>query len=142
MFRKEDALKLKDSPFLQFRYCGDWLFWFQIAMQGGGIIEIYKKLNYFRQHNNKLTTTSRRLGGGFAEDIKVVHYMEQALPHLDKYKETATAWQCYTAKSNACPPDRKQKNSFSNCFPTNSMPTKLTTASNEEIKSSVCSYPP
>lgn len=87
LFRKEDALKLKDSPFLQFRYCGDWLFWFQIAMQGGGIIEIYKKLNYFRQHNNKLTTTSRRLGGGFAEDIKVVHYMEQALPHLDKYKK-------------------------------------------------------
>lgn len=31
------------------RYCGDWMFWIEIAMQGN-VVNISRELNYFRQH--------------------------------------------------------------------------------------------
>lgn len=85
LFRREFAVNLAHSEFLSMRYCGDWLFWFQMAMQGK-VIEVYRKLNYFRQHTQKVTVNSRVSGKGVAEDIRVVYYMESQLPALSIYK--------------------------------------------------------
>lgn len=85
VFSREAAMRLSQSPFLSMRYSGDWMFWFQMAMQGD-IIEIYENLNYFRLHEKKVTENGKKLGTGIKEDIDVVHYMEQALPHLSEYK--------------------------------------------------------
>lgn len=85
LFRREFAVNLAHSEFLSMRYCGDWLFWFQMAMQGK-VIEVYRKLNYFRQHTQKVTVNSRASGKGVAEDIRVVYYMERQLPTLSTYK--------------------------------------------------------
>lgn len=86
LFRREYAAKLVHSDFLQMRYCGDWLFWFQMALQGK-VIEVYKNLNYFRQHDKKVTVNSYRSGKGIAEDIQVVNFMESNLPLLSQYKK-------------------------------------------------------
>ena len=86
LFKREYAVQFAHSDFLNMRYCGDWLFWFQMAMQGG-VIEVYKILNYFRQHNQKVTQRSHHSGQGIAEDIKVLHYMETCLPTLTAYKK-------------------------------------------------------
>lgn len=85
-FRREYALKLTDSDFINMRYCGDWLFWAQMAMQGG-VVEIYRNLNYFRQHESKVTVSADRTGGGIAEGIQIVKQLEAMLPSLDEYKK-------------------------------------------------------
>ena len=51
-------------------------FWFYMAMQGD-IIERYEVLNYFRQHNQKVTVKAENNGGGKSEDIEIVRIMEQ-----------------------------------------------------------------
>lgn len=86
LFRREFALRLQNSDFITMRYCGDWLFWFQMSMQGK-VIEIYKNLNYFRQHSSKVTINSHNSGKGIIEDIDVVSYMEKHLSSLSKYKK-------------------------------------------------------
>lgn len=86
IFRREYALNLTDSDFVHMRYCGDWLFWFEMSMQGL-VIEVYHNLNYFRQHAAKATAASRCHGSGVREDIQVVRRMEQKLCGLNVYKK-------------------------------------------------------
>lgn len=87
IFRREYALKLAGSPFLSMKYCGDWLFWFEMSMQGS-VIEVYKQLNYFRQHPQKATIASHKAGSGVREDITVVDLMEERLSsRLGEYKK-------------------------------------------------------
>ncbi len=85
IFVRENALKLPNMRFLEMRNSGDWLFWFQIAMQGE-IIEIYQNLNYFRQHNKKASVNGRRSGIIIEEDIEVVQYMEKEIPEINQYQ--------------------------------------------------------
>ena len=85
LFRREYALKAIHSGFTDFHYCGDWLFWFQMALQGS-VIEIYRNLNYFRQHDTKVTMSAARSGGGALENIQVVKRMESQLT-LSTYKK-------------------------------------------------------
>ena len=85
LFRRDKALQLSDSPFLGMRYCGDWLFWFSMALLGD-VVEVYQNLNFFRQHAAKVTNASRVSGGGVNEDITVVREMESKLPLLSTYK--------------------------------------------------------
>lgn len=86
LFRREFALNLSKSSFLQMRYCGDWQFWIEMAMQGG-VIEVYQCLNYFRQHPFKVTKKSHNRGEGIAEDIRIVGFMERRLPYFSTYKK-------------------------------------------------------
>ena len=44
IFSRQKALTLLNSSFKNMHYCGDWLFWFEMAMKGQ-VIEIYKNLN-------------------------------------------------------------------------------------------------
>lgn len=86
LFNREYALSLVQSAFVNMHYCGDWLFWFEMALQGQ-VVEIYTCLNYFRQHADKVTVKSRSLGDGVLEDISVVRHMEEKLGHLLTYKK-------------------------------------------------------
>ncbi len=87
IFRREYAVKLVDSPFLSMKYCGDWLFWFEMSMQGS-VVEVYRQLNSFRQHAQKATIASHKAGNGVREDIMVVSYMERRLSsRLGEYKK-------------------------------------------------------
>lgn len=85
LFSRECAVRLADSVFLSMRYCGDWMFWFEMAMMGD-VIEVYKNLNYFRQHASKVTVASHKAGAGILEDIEVLSRMEKFLPCLSEYK--------------------------------------------------------
>lgn len=86
LFRRSYALTLADSPFLAMRSCGDWLFWFEMAMKGS-VVEIYEVMNSFRQHRKKVTVASHHSGNGLVEDMEVLAIMERALPDLPVYKK-------------------------------------------------------
>lgn len=108
IFRREYAKKLLDSPFSSMRYCGDWLFWFEMAMQGC-VIEVYKPLNYFRQHLHKVTVASRKSGNGVKEDIMVVRFMETQLAlKLSEYKKRLRRGLLYK-KIKRLPIEQQQK---------------------------------
>lgn len=86
LFRREYAEKVSQSPFLSMKYCGDWLFWFELSMQGR-VIELYQVLNYFRCHTQKVTIASHKTGNGVKEDILIVSIMESRLAGLSNYKK-------------------------------------------------------
>lgn len=85
LFRRSYAITLSNSPFLNMRYSGDWVFWFQMLLQGD-MLEIYVELNKFRQHTAKVSVEGVRLGNRIKEDIDVLFFMEKAFPGMKKYK--------------------------------------------------------
>lgn len=108
IFSRSKAITLLDSSFQCMRYCGDWLFWFEMSMKGQ-VIEVYKSLNYFRQHPAKVTENSRKAGEGVKEDILIVKHMEDVLGNrLSCYKKLLRHGLLYR-KIRRLPIRRKQK---------------------------------
>lgn len=61
VFRREGCLLNITPQYRNMRYCGDWLFWIN-QIRKGEIIEIHRKLNYFRKHDSN--TTDRGVNNG------------------------------------------------------------------------------
>lgn len=66
VFRRSVSEKLTDLECFNMRYCGDWRFWFNMAINGG-VIEVYKKLNYFRRHSDCVTKSAHMQGERYVE---------------------------------------------------------------------------
>lgn len=107
LFSRDCALELAGSAFQHMRYCGDYLFWFEMCLKGK-VIEVYKNLNYFRQHSAKVTNASRTKGGGIMEDIQIVHIMNTKLANLSNYKKRLRHGLLYR-KIKRLPVDKQQK---------------------------------
>ena len=84
---KREALKNVDVSMCIAMHCsGDWLFWAKLAAQGQ-VIEVYKKLNYFRSHPVSASTQGGRNGTAMKEDFRVVKSMEESFPGMiDPYR--------------------------------------------------------
>lgn len=89
VFRKQFALNIKNQVFYKMRYCGDWMFWFEMALQGN-VISIHEKLNHFRQHLSQ-TAKGKNNGQNFVESLKIIQYIETIFPQINNYKRK----QCY-----------------------------------------------
>lgn len=72
VFRK-DVFCIIDKSYQDLRYTGDWQCWIEMLMYGG-ICEYRRKLNYFRQHDNKVSARSNKSGKGLIDQIKVLAY--------------------------------------------------------------------
>lgn len=94
LFRRSYAVKLYDSVFLNMRYSGDWVFWFQMLLQGN-MVEVYKELNYFRQHTSKVSVEGINSGKRIKEDIDTYVLMEQTFPDMSTYKRRLAHGQLY-----------------------------------------------
>ena len=84
LFRKECYTKV-NGGYKEFRYCGDWLFWIEICRQGN-VIRINRKLNYFRQHDNKVSPKAEKEGAYFIEGARILEYMISLL-NLSSYQQ-------------------------------------------------------
>lgn len=74
VFRRKCAEEV-DKGFESLHYCGDWLFWSEMA-QEGDVIEIHQKLNRFRR--TLKSVTSKSLNSQFAqlkEELLVLSYI-------------------------------------------------------------------
>lgn len=80
VFRKEYALRIQDPTWTTMRYCGDWLFWFEMVLQGNAI-QVYKILNYFRIHNSQ-TSKGISSGQNIVESLKVALYIRKKIPSI------------------------------------------------------------
>ena len=74
LFRKDLYFKI-DTMYQSFKYCGDHLFWIEMSRYGE-VIKVFDKLNYFRQHDNKVSPQSAQMGLQFFEGFKVFDYIQ------------------------------------------------------------------
>lgn len=84
LFRKECYDKV-DKGFRTFRYCGDWYFWNEICRLGN-VVSINQKLNYFRQHENKVSPKAEKEGLYFIEGGMIMKRM-MTLLNLSEYQK-------------------------------------------------------
>lgn len=77
VFRRDAAPEITDE-LMQMRYCGDWLFWFKLACRGSAI-RVNRKLNAFRQHDNKVSPGASKQGLTYKEGLKIINRMADFL---------------------------------------------------------------
>lgn len=58
---KKSAYSKMPNKYQQYRYCGDWMFWNYLCVQGQ-VIEVCRQLNLYRQHERKVTVDSQKDG--------------------------------------------------------------------------------
>lgn len=73
VFRKSAALGIS-REYKKFRYCGDWLFWTELA-ETGKVFMNGKCLNYFRKHGNDVSGKAAKEGLLFIEGKKIFDYI-------------------------------------------------------------------
>lgn len=74
LFKRECYERMACDEYQAFHYCGDWLFWIGICRQGS-VVSIRRKLNYFRQHMEKVSPGAEKRGLYFIEGGKIMKYM-------------------------------------------------------------------
>ncbi len=71
---KKDSYSLISNEFLNYRFCGDWLFWIELSRHGNVFIS-GKLLNYFRKHENDVSSKAGIDGVNFIEELKMFHLL-------------------------------------------------------------------
>jgi len=68
---RRSAFENISKAFMEFRFCGDWLFWIELCLQGDVFIT-GKALNYFRKHDEDISGKVYKSGYNFLEEIKLI----------------------------------------------------------------------
>jgi glycosyltransferase involved in cell wall biosynthesis len=74
----------------QMKYCGDWLFWVQLCLQGKVFIS-GKYLNYYLRHENNVATKAIQMGYDFLEGDKIYSFVNDRLGLNNEEKQNALA---------------------------------------------------
>ena len=70
------TLDAVDRTYTQYRGCGDWLFWVEIA-KSGHVAYIDEPLNCFRQHGSNTTAQQTRTGKGETEVARATDFLRR-----------------------------------------------------------------
>lgn len=71
---RRDLYTQVPRDYLDYRFCGDWLFWIGLARLGKVHIS-GRLLDYYRQHTNNVSTGVYRSGLNFVEEMRVANWM-------------------------------------------------------------------
>lgn len=85
IFRKS-AYYHVSSEYLKYKFCGDWIFWSEISLQGEVLIS-GKFLSYFRKHGLDVTSKATRSGLRFKEELQVLTYLDKLLDGFVRKKD-------------------------------------------------------
>jgi len=83
LFRRAAYEKIRPD-FSKMRYCADWLFWIEMALRGD-VVEVRRKLNYFRQHQKRVTVQSNGTKAQLHEKITIASFLWRLL-FISSYK--------------------------------------------------------
>ena len=86
VFRKS-VFSLLPKDYQEHRFCGDWLFWTYVC-QHGQVIEVCRRLNRFRQHENKVSVKSMDHGQNWRDNASVISRIADIL------QLTSLQWRC------------------------------------------------
>ncbi len=82
IFSRQAALKA-DKDFMQYKECGDWIFWIEIACQGN-VAVVSDPLNYFRRGDDTCTSKATLSGQVDMEDYSVMSFL-RSRDYLSRY---------------------------------------------------------
>lgn len=92
---RKDLFKKITHEFTTFKFCGDWLFWIELAALGNVHVS-GRILNYFRKHQDDVSNKFYNSGLNFIEELKVIdlmlnrkHISEQEYKNAYKQKNRA-----------------------------------------------------
>lgn len=68
---KKECYKNISKEFLNYQFCGDWLFWIELASHGDVHVS-GRILNYFRKHENNVSIKATKSGLAIVETLKVI----------------------------------------------------------------------
>ena len=95
-FRKDVAMYLP-KDYMQYKAAGDRLFWIYM-LEHGNICQVNKPLNYFRQHDNKVSPRKELDGTQARENYKINQYLrrqgQQAEKHIHTHSRACCIY-CY-----------------------------------------------
>lgn len=77
VFRRAAAPRIGKEQ-LGMKFCGDWLFWSEMA-RAGGAVEVRRKMNHFRQHSAKVSPAASKAGLTYTEGLPIVCRMADFL---------------------------------------------------------------
>lgn len=77
LFRKSSLFDI-NKEYLNYKFCGDWVFWIEI-IRTGNVLWLHKKYNRFRKHLNKVSPKADIEGIDFKEKHRLIHYMKDRL---------------------------------------------------------------
>jgi len=111
LFRREKCLEGIDMAFANMRYAGDWLFWIEQIKKGKHVIELHKKLNFWRKHTSNTTQTGFDNFSFFPEITYIIgNLMETAIKDSAFHKLIAkNALYRLVKNSKALTDDRRQE---------------------------------
>lgn len=98
---KKDALKNISLDFVNYRFCGDWLFWIELCTTGKVFIS-GRLLNYFRKHSMDVSGNAYSTGLNFIEELKLLKALaDKKLINRSSYnKEIALRYFNYKRKES------------------------------------------
>ena len=70
---KKTSFNTISNIYKQYRACGDWAFWLEICSKGD-VIEVCKKLNFFRQHPKRATEDAAKKGNDWKEVADILNH--------------------------------------------------------------------
>jgi glycosyltransferase involved in cell wall biosynthesis len=87
IFRKELVAKI-DKSYLDYKLCGDWLFWILLALEGNVFIS-GKYLNYYRVHEQTVRNKTWREGYYYSEAASIYEVVASKLSVAPQERERA-----------------------------------------------------
>lgn len=69
---KKDKFNKIPPDYMQYKFCGDWLFWIYLSKLGKVHISA-KALNYFRKHSDDVSGKAYKTGLNFVEELKILN---------------------------------------------------------------------
>lgn len=103
---KRELFPQISKEFKNYKLCGDWLFWMELANLGRVHIS-GRVLNYFRQHNNNVSGKSFKSGLNFIETLQIINllYQREMISSEDYDKAYKTQFKNYYKVKNNLNPD-------------------------------------
>ena len=94
LFRKDCYTSIKDRSFAGMRYCGDWMLWLQMMLEGK-VARIDRRLNYFRLHGRSVTDASVTAQKGRPEEMAVDLFLLGVPQLLTTYQRYRACYRTY-----------------------------------------------
>jgi glycosyltransferase involved in cell wall biosynthesis len=100
---KKTKYDIIPNDWMNYKYCGDWLFWIYI-MLGSEVIECGKVLNYFRTHDGNVSNNAVISGLEYTEKLILWRNL-WALGIINDYQLRKLAFRLYNEASMNSPPN-------------------------------------
>jgi glycosyltransferase involved in cell wall biosynthesis len=68
---KKSAFENISDDYTSFKFCGDWLFWSEMALNGDVFVS-NKALNYFRNHDKDVSHKAYKSGYNYLEELRIL----------------------------------------------------------------------